>query len=68
MRQVFVLTVVLLALVSGVMGQHLQSDNAHKNNPYYSTTDTTKLSVSNAVWKKILPPELYAVSRELATE
>ena len=37
-------------------------------NPYYSTTDTTKLSVSNAVWKKILPPELYAVSREQATE
>jgi peptide-methionine (S)-S-oxide reductase len=42
--------------------------DAHKNNPYYSTTDTTKLSVSNAEWKKILPPDLYAVSREQATE
>jgi methionine-S-sulfoxide reductase/methionine-R-sulfoxide reductase len=37
-------------------------------NPYYSTTDTTRLSVTNAEWKKILPPELYAVSRERATE
>ena len=38
------------------------------NNPYYSTTDTTTLHVSNAVWKKILPPDLYAVAREQATE
>ena len=42
--------------------------NGHKNNPYYSNTDTAKLNVSNAVWKKILPPELYAVAREAATQ
>jgi len=40
----------------------------HENNPYYSRTDTTHLSVSNAEWKKILPKELYAVSREQETE
>lgn len=40
----------------------------HAGNPYYSNTDTTKLNVSNAVWKKILPPELYAVAREAATQ
>ena len=38
------------------------------NNPYYSKTDTTHLEVSNEEWKKILPPELYAVARESATE
>jgi peptide-methionine (R)-S-oxide reductase len=43
-------------------------DNAHKNNPYYSRTDKTKLNVSNEEWKKILPAEVYAISREANTE
>lgn len=37
-------------------------------NPYYSNTDTVKLNVSNAEWKKILSPDLYAVAREADTE
>jgi peptide methionine sulfoxide reductase msrA/msrB len=37
-------------------------------NPYYSNTDTTKLNVSNSEWKKVLPPDLYAVSRNADTE
>lgn len=37
-------------------------------NPYYSNTDTAKLTVSNAEWKKILSPDLYAVAREADTE
>ncbi len=37
-------------------------------NPYYSRTDTQKLEVSDATWKKILPPDLYAVARQQATE
>ncbi len=41
---------------------------AHANNPYYSRTDTQKLKVDNATWKKILPPDLYAVAREANTE
>jgi peptide-methionine (R)-S-oxide reductase len=40
----------------------------HTNNPYYSRTETRKLNVSNAEWKKILPPALYATAREGATE
>lgn len=40
----------------------------HANNPYYSNTDTKPLHVSNQEWKKILPPDLYAVAREQATE
>ncbi len=39
-----------------------------KNNPYYSRTDRTKLNVLNSEWKKILDPDLYAVSREANTE
>ncbi|MCL6524402.1 MAG: peptide-methionine (R)-S-oxide reductase MsrB [Thermoflavifilum sp.] len=40
----------------------------HRNNPYYSRTDTTTLHVSDAEWKKILPPEVYRVARERGTE
>lgn len=39
-----------------------------KSNPYYSRTDIKKLKVSNAEWKNILSPDLYAVAREGATE
>ncbi|MFI2743179.1 peptide-methionine (R)-S-oxide reductase MsrB [Zhouia sp. PK063] len=42
--------------------------STHSKNPYYSRTDTSKLKVSNAEWKKILAPDLYAVAREAATE
>lgn len=48
-----------------------QNDKAmadHKNNPYYSRTDTTHLSVSNDEWKKILPAEVYSIAREKGTE
>lgn len=38
------------------------------NNPYYSRTDTTTLKVSNAEWKKVLSPEVYAISRLKHTE
>ena len=38
------------------------------DNPYYSRTDTAKLNVSDAEWKKILPPEVYEVAREKGTE
>ena len=37
-------------------------------NPYYSNTDTTKLNVSDAEWKKVLSPDLYAVARQANTE
>jgi len=43
-------------------------DNGHANNPYYSTTDTTQLHLTNAVWKKVLPRELYLVARKKHTE
>jgi len=48
--------------------QKTMEDNTHKNNPYYSRTDKTKLNVSNEEWKKILPAEVYAIAREANTE
>lgn len=40
----------------------------HQNNPYYSHTDTKKLNLTDAEWKKILPEDLYLVSRKADTE
>ncbi|PTQ96909.1 peptide-methionine (R)-S-oxide reductase [Mucilaginibacter yixingensis] len=66
MRTLKVLALLLCLSVSA-FAQHLKT-NGHANNPYYSNTDTKKLNVSNAEWKKILSPDLYAVAREQATE
>lgn len=47
----------------------VMKNEIHKpENPYYSNTDTKKLNIPNAEWKKILPPNLYAVAREADTE
>ncbi len=45
-----------------------EPDPIFTDNPYYSRIDTTPLRVTDAEWKRILPPDLYAVSREKATE
>ncbi len=37
-------------------------------NPYYSRTDTTKLNVSDAEWKKVLPEDVYYIARNKGTE
>ncbi len=37
-------------------------------NPYYSTTETKKIDVSDAEWKEILDPEVYRIARESGTE
>jgi methionine-R-sulfoxide reductase len=37
-------------------------------NPYYSNTDTTKLNLSDAEWKKVLPEDVYLVMRHAETE
>jgi peptide-methionine (R)-S-oxide reductase len=64
---ILIATVCLFSSTRG-NAQHLKSAKGHDNNPYYSNTDTKPVKVSNAVWKKILSPELYAVAREQATE
>jgi len=68
MRSALILITLLTASIFCSSQQQTQLQAEHKNNPYYSNTDTHPLHVSNAEWKKILPAELYAVSREQATE
>lgn len=68
MKSLAILFAVLLVITTGVNAQHLKTTKGHENNPYYSNTDTKPLNVSNAEWKKILPPDLYAVAREQDTE
>src|SRR5664280_210084 len=46
----------------------LKMNPSKPENPYYSHTDTSKLNLTDAEWKKVLPKELYEVSRHAATE
>lgn len=45
-----------------------ETDKTKSGNPYYSHTDTTKLNLTDAEWKKILPEDIYLVSRKADTE
>ncbi|GAB3273983.1 peptide-methionine (R)-S-oxide reductase MsrB [Larkinella harenae] len=63
---IYVLTGLLATVAS--CSQSSKQDNGQPENPYYSRTDTTHLRVSDADWKEILPPDLFAVARQQATE
>ncbi|QEC74224.1 peptide-methionine (R)-S-oxide reductase MsrB [Arachidicoccus ginsenosidivorans] len=65
---VLIVAMLMQFACKGVGQPNTNPTEPHKNNPYYSRTDTTKLRVSNAEWKKILPPELYNIAREKGTE
>jgi peptide-methionine (R)-S-oxide reductase len=43
-------------------------DSTKNNNPVYSNTDTSKVTVSDDEWKKILPSDVYQVARQKGTE
>jgi peptide-methionine (R)-S-oxide reductase len=43
-------------------------DSMNKKYPLYSNSDTAQIDLSNAEWNKILPKEVYDVSREKGTE
>ncbi len=71
-----VLTLILFSLQS--CGQTSKQDKKNTTtmnnpiskpeNPFYSNTDTKKLTVTDAEWKKVLSPDLYAVARNADTE
>ena len=46
----------------------MESQINKTNNPYYSNTDTKKLNVTDAEWKKVLPEDVYEVMRKADTE
>lgn len=68
MKTIFMISAILFLSFPCVYAQHLKSEKGHEKNPYYSNTDTRHLTVSDAEWKKILPPDLYATARKQATE
>ena len=39
-----------------------------KENPVYSNNDSSKIIMTDAEWKKILPADVYHVAREKGTE
>ena len=63
-----ILSIAIVVLLCGSVMAQTSTPSGHKNNPYYSNKDTTHLKVTNAEWKQILPPDLYAVAREQDTE
>jgi peptide-methionine (R)-S-oxide reductase len=66
----------LLSLTLSACGQNRNDNKSSLNmktiskpvNPYYSRTDTTKLNLTDAEWKKVLSEDVYEVSRHAATE
>ena len=68
MRPVYLTVLLIVAGMTRVFPQYLKANDTHKGNPYYSNTDTGRLHVTDAQWKKILSPSLYATAREQATE
>lgn len=39
-----------------------------KDNPVYSTTDSSKVNLSESEWQKILPADVYQIARQKGTE
>ena len=57
----------IILVFSGIAVMYAQQQN-EKNNPYYSETNKSKLTVSDAQWKKVLTPSAYNILREKGTE
>lgn len=64
------------SILISCQGQSSQSQNSistmtveqSASNPYYSRTDTTKLTVSDAEWQRVLPDSIYQIARNQGTE
>lgn len=68
MSRKIILNILCAFLLTSCAAESKDGKDAHKNNPYYSHTDTTELHVSNEEWKKILPGDVYEISRLKGTE
>jgi peptide-methionine (R)-S-oxide reductase len=42
-----------------VSDKSTKMDTSKNNNPVYSTTDTSKINMSEEEWKKVLPAEVF---------
>ena len=76
----FSILLLLTLFLSTTYGQRAKIQNKTKKleimenrinkpeNPYYSNTDTIKLHLTDAEWKKVLPEDVYEVTRHADTE
>ena len=48
--------------------QTAKMDSTKNNNPAYSRTDTSKVTMTEEEWKKILPSDVYYIARQKGTE
>ncbi len=53
---------------SGSAKKQTIMDSVKKNNPVYSTTDSSAVNISDDEWKKILPEDVYSIARQKGTE
>jgi peptide-methionine (R)-S-oxide reductase len=68
----FILTVSVFSLQcssqTSTNTKSTKMESTEKKNPLYSTTDSSKLKVSEEEWKKVLPADIYQIARLKGTE
>lgn len=50
------------------LGKSAIMDTTKKNNPVYSTTDSSQVQLTEEEWKKILPADVFYIARQKGTE
>jgi methionine-R-sulfoxide reductase len=63
--KIIILSVILT--FAGIFTSFAQQQD-EKKNPYYKPADNSKLTVTDAQWKKVLSPKVYEIMREKGTE
>ena len=57
----------VVMIFTGIVSCVAQQQDENKN-PYYKPADKSKLTVTDAQWKKVLAPKVYNIMREQGTE
>jgi peptide-methionine (R)-S-oxide reductase len=72
MKHGFLLIMMALSLLSCSYAQTTKKsqmeNNEKKSNPVYSNSDSSKVTLSDAEWKKILPEDVFYIARMKGTE
>ena len=72
MKHGILLVVMAFSLLSCTYSQSnkktAMDTNDKKNNPVYSNADSSKVNLTDAEWKKILPEDVYYIARQKGTE
>lgn len=61
-------SLLISACTNAQVNKTTNMDSLKKDNPVFSKTDSNKVELSNAEWKKILPADVYHIAREKGTE